>query len=237
MENQLIVINSQKGLGSAEAKLQLKTDLLEDNLMVIGDLGSGKTVAVKITIEHLLQNGRNILHVDTIGELGKFTELVGGQSIHAKDFTFGAATPGITNITFSSRYEESFHSELNEFLNRMINDSETMTGYHYIVIDGEFSLLDQELDRFMEWVAKANARNIHFIITTIEVRRVLEQYEGHLIQSFPNVLVFRSRYFTDPNLREALQSGEAFVVRKGNNTPVKIRIELSPEEFQKFAAI
>jgi hypothetical protein len=232
MKNHVIEITTREGFGNNHTKQMLQVDILSTNLLVLGDPGSGRIVGIKSTIDHLLDNGRNILLVDLQGEYRTYVHAAGGHCIPSSDFDFGSFVPGLTNITFS---KDKGKSDVAEFLSKLLVEDVPLAGYQYIVIDGIEALFAIKGTYFSEWISRANANDVRLIATSGNVSIVLDHMALQLVQYFPNVLNFRSRVLTNAVERDSLRSGEALLSRVGEATQLKLRFVPTAEEFQKYA--
>ncbi|NHN33132.1 hypothetical protein [Paenibacillus agricola] len=217
MENNLIAINE----GMSEAiMLHPRTEVLKSNLLVVGDISSERTFVLMDLINSLLIKGGSILIIDTYGEFNMYTRKMGGRTIPIQDFEIEVTSPGITCVTFPTRYNEHYYNLLISLLTDLLN-SDPITGYDYIVFNGEPILFELDLLQFMKWVSQANEENINVIIMTIEFHRIFESYYKQLSPMFPYVLAFGSHESTDPQIREYLNPGEALLINKGNRELIK----------------
>lgn len=87
------------------------TNLFEDffnvvsqdaNLAFVGPAGSGKTIAARMYVSHLIQQGKKVVALDGLNELRQYSSLLGGESIEYDKIQQSQFNSLLTNILLFS---------------------------------------------------------------------------------------------------------------------------------------
>ncbi|RRJ54772.1 hypothetical protein EHV15_34850 [Paenibacillus oralis] len=223
-----IKINSQNAFYSDSVKGALKADLFSTNLLLVGDINSGRMLAIKNVIDQVVVDGRTVLSIDFSGEFIPYVKSVGGKNVPAPNFTNDLQCENrITNVTFLPPDKNDWAEK---FLSKLVNVSPAQ--YQYIVIDRVDLLFSSvQPDDLSKWFNTLNESNITVIGTSNEVAKISEFYSSLVDKHFKNVLIFRSKYYTDS---EHLLPGEALLKTDGEWQDHTLRFAPTSDEWVRY---
>lgn len=224
-----IQINTKSRFNSGEVKDALQTDVFSANMLLLGESGSGRLVAVKNVIDQLLATGKSVLSIDLSHELSAYVNAAGGLNVPVENYSPETYGHGLINITFQTGGVIS----VDEFFTRLLSTS--LLPFQFIVVESVEllfeSLPQKELASLFD---QLHENQTIMIASSNQVEEITFTYSDLVDGHFDNVLVFRSNLVTKA---ATLASGEALLKSSGTWKEQTLKFVPLAEEWERYAAV
>lgn len=198
----------------------------DENLIILGSIGQGKTVAGKNLIIGLAANGHSIAILDPTCEYDPLCSSLNGLNADFSEISTEMFNENIVNIQLRNQMLNGEH-EKTEFFNKLFENILPMVleqKVNYLVVDeGHWLINEYTVDGFIQFLKDAKSLHTKVIVITTEVF-VPGKKKEEFLEHFPNTLSF---YRTGLGKELAdLKVGEAILFNKSKNEIRKIMVSL-----------
>lgn len=189
------------------------SQISNENLLIIGRTGEGKTIALKHIIKHLHADEKGILVLDGDSEHHRLISSLGGLIVSEEDLILSSKNSSLICFKYKGRrFEES---EEVQSLKRLYEAIPFLSNVNYIVVDEGQAVISNHFDLFMECVKLANDHGIQFIITLQALENTMNNERCKaLTKKFSHVIAFKNYESGLERITANLKSHQAIYFNK-----------------------